>query len=580
MGDSKTPAESWQAKASAKRARRDSAIPAEWKLPVTIWDSLKLPLESNKNNLIELEIVKKSGILTRKELEITENYKVNALLDLLATGKLSALEVTIAFSKRAAIAQELTQCLTETMFDQARERARYLDSLQAQGKLAGPLHGLPVSLKDGFQVAGVPATLGLLSYVDFVSDTNSPLVDILLDLGAILYVKTNIPQTLLTTDSSNNIYGRVLNPWNTALSAGGSSGGEGALVAFRGSPLGVGTDVGGSIRVPSTCNGTYGFKPTTSRVPYGGQQTCNNPGLKFVVAAAGPIANDFDALELFVKTVLDKRPAALDSSALDLPWRTVGSQEGKKIRFGFLSEDPNFPIHPPVRRTLENAAKALKSEGHEVIVLSPDEGLVTDSVAIAGLILGLDTTPAQLVQAGGEPFIPSLVAIQQASAKMRMSPEYSKFAHLSQLEGLEKLAALNKERSRILAEWNKLWAKHQIDAVIAPSTRTTAVEHDAMGIPAYTLLLNLLDYPGCVLPYGKVEPIDVADERGPAELNIPCKKPNDPMTWGSETNMWFSQTMRSFCKGHRVQFNCLQASFATKSVFPLQRWLTIVSSTL
>ncbi|KAF3006276.1 hypothetical protein E8E14_007729 [Neopestalotiopsis sp. 37M] len=519
MGDSDTPADSWQAKASARRAQRDSALPAEWKLPSAIWDSLKLPLESNKNNLIELDIVRKSGILTQKELEITENFDVGALLNLLATGKLSALEVTIAFSKRAAIAQELTQCLTETMFDQAQERARYLDSLQVQGKLAGPLHGLPVSLKDGFQIVGLPATLGLLLYVDFVSDTNSPLVDILLDLGAVLYVKTNIPQTLLTTDSSNNIYGRVLNPWNTALSAGGSSGGEGALVAFRGSPLGVGTDVGGSIRVPAACNGTYGFKPTTSRVPYGGQQTCVNPGLKFVVAAAGPISNDFTALELFVKSVLDKRPATLDSTALDLPWRIVGSQQGKKLRFGFLSEDPNFPIHPPVRRTLENTARALKSEGHEVIELSPDEGLVTDAVAIAGLLFRLDDTATQIVQAGGEPFIPSLVAIQQTSAKLLASPEYSKFAALTQLHGLEQLAVLNKERAKIQAKWNKLWATHQIDAVISPSIRTTAVEHDAVGIPAYTMLLNLLDYPGCVLPYGKVESIDIVDDKEPDAMN-------------------------------------------------------------
>lgn len=249
----------------------------------------------------------------------------------------------------------------------------------------------------------------------------------------------------------------------------------------------------GSIRIPATCNGVYGFKPTTSRVPYGGQQTCVHPGLKFVVASAGPISNDVESLEFFVRSVLDKRPATLDSTALDIPWREVSHQDGKKLRFGFLSEDPNFPIHPPVKRTLENVVKALRSEGHEVIMLSPDEGLVTDAVAIAGLLFGLDKTAAGLVQAAGEPFIPSLVAMQQNSARLQMSPNFAKFAHLAQLEGLEKLAALNVERGKILAEWNQLWKKHQIDAVIAPSTRTTAVEHDLMGIPAYTMLLNLLD---------------------------------------------------------------------------------------
>lgn len=103
------------------------------------------------------------------------------------------------------------------------------------------------------------------------ADFNSPLVDILLDNGAVLYVKTNIPQTLMTADSENNVFGRVLNPNKLTLTAGGSSGGEGALVGMRGSILGVGTDIGGSIRIPAFCCGTYGFKPSTDRVPFGGQ---------------------------------------------------------------------------------------------------------------------------------------------------------------------------------------------------------------------------------------------------------------------------------------------------------------------
>lgn len=133
--------------------------------------------------------------------------------------------------------------------------------MRAKGQLAGPLHGLPISLKDSFQVAGTQATLGIVSFLDEVSDSNSAIVDILLELGAVLYVKTNVPQTLgvcsrpiyyamqltyaQTVDSENNVFGRTLNPWNTMLTPGGSSGGEGALVAFQGSPLSVGTDLGG-----------------------------------------------------------------------------------------------------------------------------------------------------------------------------------------------------------------------------------------------------------------------------------------------------------------------------------------------
>lgn len=174
-----------------------------------------------------------------------------------------------------------TSCLTEILFEEAQERARYLDALRAKGEVIGPLHGLPISLKDSFQVRGTDATLGFIAYLDNgPSQENSYLVDTLLNLGAVLYCKTNIPQTLMvccfelslnptspgvfsrpldfltlmlplfkTADSHNNVFGRALNPWNTSLTAGGSTGGEGALIAFRGSPLGVGTDVAGKSSV-------------------------------------------------------------------------------------------------------------------------------------------------------------------------------------------------------------------------------------------------------------------------------------------------------------------------------------------
>lgn len=103
-----------------------------------------------------------------------------------------------------------TGCLTEIFFDQAQERARFLDDLKSKNQLAGPLHGLPISLKDGFQVTGTQATLGLVGYLDSVSQVNSPLVDILLQLGAVVYVKTNIPQTLMVRPALHPLVTRTL----------------------------------------------------------------------------------------------------------------------------------------------------------------------------------------------------------------------------------------------------------------------------------------------------------------------------------------------------------------------------------
>ena len=155
-----------------------------------------------------------------------------------------------------------------------------------------------VQNKDPFSYVGVASTIGFTSFLDNPLPTeNAPLVKILLELGAILYCKTNIPQTMMTGDSHNFLFGRVLNPHKLKLGAGGSSGGEGALVAMRGSILGIGTDIGGSIRIPALCNGTYGFKPSSHRVPYGGQASPVRAGSPGFPPVAGPLANSFDDLE-------------------------------------------------------------------------------------------------------------------------------------------------------------------------------------------------------------------------------------------------------------------------------------------
>ncbi|KAH8878812.1 amidase [Thozetella sp. PMI_491] len=491
----------WEVKAAEKRARADAAIPKDWRLPADITALVKEPWETTRNNLFELGIVRASGLLTAEEFDITENYTVSALLEALAKGTLSAVQVTVAFSKRAAIAQQVTGCLTEVFFDRALERARELDALKSEGKLAGPLHGLPVSIKDGFQIAGIEATIGLVSYLDRgASEVNSPLVDILLQLGAVLYVKTNVPQTLMTADSHNNVFGRVLNPWNTMLGAGGSSGGEGALVAFRGSPLGIGTDVAGSIRIPALCCGTYGFKPSTARIPYGGQVSCANVGLRTILPVAGPLANDFDALDILMKAVIRARPALLDFTAIDLPWRDVPNAGNSKLRLGLLSEDPLFPLHPPVQRALVAAVEALKRQGHEIVPLAADACHVADAAEVAWKMWALDNRADSIVKASGEPAVPSRVVIASEARNM----DWNFVPDLEGLDGLGKLATLNIKRAEIVKAWNQIWTDHSLDAVISPPAAHTAIEHDTYGLPVYTNLLNVLEYPACVIPFGRV----------------------------------------------------------------------------
>ncbi|UNI16476.1 Amidase [Purpureocillium takamizusanense] len=506
----------WQTRAAAKRKQRDEAIPVAWRLGDEVLASLQTPLESNRNNV--LDVPRRSGILSERELHITEGYDVKSLLAALAGGDMTAVEVTAAFSKRAAIAQQVTNCLTETYFAGAEKRARELDALREGGQLAGPLHGLPVSIKDSFQVTGSQATIGLVGFLDRTSEANSALVDMLLGLGAVLYCKTNVPQTLMTCDSQNNVFGRTLNPWNTSLGAGGSSGGEGALVAMRGSPLGVGTDLGGSVRIPALCCGTYGFRPTTGRIPYGRQARCATPGHKTIVSCAGPLANDMDSMGVFLKSVIDARPWLHDATAVDVPWRDVSRDfVGRKLRLGLLAEDPVFPLHPPVRKAVAEAVRLLEAAGHEVVRLTVEEGQMATAAQVAWHLFALDDGPARTVAAAGEPPIPSLLCMAERVSGLDMS--FVADVPAAAVDGgLKRLAALNVKRHEIEDRWRRVWVERgPLDGVVAPSAQNTAVEHDEYGAPPYTLLLNVLDYPACVIPFGRAdestsaEPFELAE---------------------------------------------------------------------
>ncbi|KAL4755380.1 hypothetical protein BDW72DRAFT_200039 [Aspergillus terricola var. indicus] len=482
----------WQAAVAEHRKILDLLIPAGWKLSEEFRASL--PADGR---LLQADPVRKSGILSEAELDITENYSAGQLLQRLAWGDVSSLAVTTAFCKRAAIAQQLTSCLTEHFFAQAIARARYLDEyLEREGKVVGPLHGLPISIKDSFQVKGLHTTLGYVSFLKNGPATeNSAMVDLLLDLGAVLYVKTNIPQTLMTADSDNNIYGRTLNPHNTNLTAGGSSGGEGALIAFRGSILGVGTDVAGSIRIPALCCGLYGFKPTPDRIPFGGQVSGVAEEAPMISPSAGPLAQSFDDLELFMSHVLAAGPWRYDPTAVAVPWNKH-TEPQSLLRVGILPDDKHFPLHPPVKRALESAIENLKRKGHRIIQLPSDPS--RDLADANRLAFEYFTYGPRLdhITPSGEPVVTSVAALA--------SPMFSGPPYISQDLGVfDKIKTLQIARKRHSESWRRTIVENEIDVILAPGAQNTAVPHDSYGWPPYTAIWNLLDYPACIIPYGK-----------------------------------------------------------------------------
>lgn len=190
----------WKQKAAAKREDVYQKIPKQWRLSE--------PLPTPKNTY---EYLKTSDVLSKDEIAITETTDARLLLNKIATKRLSAVDVVSAFSHRAAVAHQLIKCCTEMFFEQAIEDAKELDAFLAkEGKVKGPLHGLPVSIKDGFDVKGLDSTLGWVSMIGMAAGEDAALVTILRNLGAVVYCKTNIPQSLMVSLAGFGVPVRVV----------------------------------------------------------------------------------------------------------------------------------------------------------------------------------------------------------------------------------------------------------------------------------------------------------------------------------------------------------------------------------
>lgn len=273
----------------------------------------------------------------------------------------------------------------EIFFSAAISDAEELDEYYSlHGKPIGPLHGLPVSLKDQFHVRGVDTTIGYVGWIGSFEGSfgtekyhsfESEMVRELRNLGAVLYVKTAVPHTLMCGETVNNIIGYTWNPKNRELSAGGSSGGEGALIGLRGSVLGFGTDLGGSVRIPSSFNGLYGLRPSNGRLPYQGAANTMD-GQNTNVSVVGPISTSVGGLRLAMKGILSQEPWFHDPLVHELPWRDehvklvqnlVRAAEGQgRLVFGLLKNDGVCTPTPPVRRAIDIVTHTVQKLGHEV----------------------------------------------------------------------------------------------------------------------------------------------------------------------------------------------------------------------
>ena len=313
--------------------------------------------------------------------------KVVDLIDGLKRGDFTAVTLLKAYLLRAIEANTKTNCLTEIILGAAIREAKSADEKYAAFRrnssggqaaaahpLLGSLEGIPISIKESLDVVGCDSTCGLVSRIDKPAVDDAAVVTLLRRAGAVIFVKTNVPALLLSYECDSNVHGIATNPHNASNTPGGSSGGEGALIALGGSAGGIGTDIGGSIRIPAHFCGICGLKPSMSRVALRG----SNPkgGQEGVAPVAGPMARSVRDLTVLFRALTPgpQFPVGLDGMVNHVPFQEdcyLAAKSKKHLRVAYYFDDGFVPASPACRRAVLEVVAALTREGHECVQWTP-----------------------------------------------------------------------------------------------------------------------------------------------------------------------------------------------------------------
>ena len=489
----------WRRVALKHRQRQLSLFPEAWRLEEDVLSTIgKQPVATVEEYLSE------------NEREITSlNSSIATLQQWISAKKYSAYEVTSAFCHRAALLHQTTGCLTEILFESALETATAQDEhFGSTGELLGPLHGIPISVKDNQDIESVDSTLGWVGLIDRPAKSDSPAVETLRQAGAVIYCKTNIPQSMMMSDSYNHLYGQSVNSLNRNLISGGSSGGEGALIAAGGSIAGIGSDIGGSVRIPAALQGLYGLSPSIGRV--GSRESIRRD--KYVVPpVAGPLTRDIDTLDAFMDAYLSQSPWLTDPGILPIPWRREVVSEyaspNKKLRIAYILDDNIVKPQPPVTRAVKTTVERLEAAGH---------GCVTwDHIAKRYHTRAYDLWLRAVLADGGERF----KALSELAPGDTPEPliEGMLVGRPENKLDVDGRMALFDEIVEFQREYMRIWREEGIDALVMPVTQWVGLRPkmwvQSSMIVSYTSIFNLLNWTALAIPAIKVDRvIDKVDE--------------------------------------------------------------------
>mmetsp|Transcript_22507 Transcript_22507/g.60890 ORF Transcript_22507/g.60890 Transcript_22507/m.60890 type:complete len:631 (-) Transcript_22507:1025-2917(-) len=465
------------------------------------------------------------------------------LLEEMGAGRLTSEYVMRCFVGRAMAAGHTLCCNAEERFEAAVAEAVACDEERERGTVRGPLHGLPISVKDQHDMAGFDSTCGLACRVFQPASQDALIVSLARRAGAIPFVRTTAPQLMMAPENFS-FWGTGGNCWDVARAPGGSSGGEGALIGARGSPLGIGADIGGSVRIPASFCGITGFKPTCDRLSGRGMGVPRLErlmGQKEVRGTAGPMARCVADLELLMKVWCgcstlwpqqDQPPpscAREDATLPPVPWDAAATERASTpghVRFGVLLDDGWFEPAPACKRAVVEAAEALRRAGHSVVDV--DEGVLAP-----GELREVALSYVALLSADGK-----FRSFTRALEGEALHPNYSFLYNTAQLPGWARpalarlLRLLGQPRKAALVEvageksahvyWLETVARDKLKARVLSALATAGVDVllcPALGVPAvphgmsrllaqacsYTFVYNNLNLPAGTLATTRVQ---------------------------------------------------------------------------
>lgn len=428
--------------------------------------------------------------------------------------KVGCLELLDLYLKRIEAFNPELNAVIATDIEGARKHARAADKAVKAGKKLGPLHGVPMTIKESFDVAGYSTTWGDPAFKDHRAERHSLLAERMIDAGVTLFGKTNVPLNLADWQSTNEIYGTTNNPWDLSRTPGGSSGGSGAALAAGLTALDAGSDIGASIRNPAHYCGVYGHKPTWGVVSPRGHAVAGTTVAYPDINVVGPLARGAADLEIAMDAMAGPDPVDGRGWTLTLP--RSKKKKLREFKVAVLLSDPNAEVDRPIQDAIQKLADFLGRQ----------KARVSDTARPDIDTAELNDVYIRLLRGATSGRMPDEVHAQAAhDAATLPAHDTSYFARMQRGNSMSHRTwiQLNEKRHRMRLAWDAFFEDY--DLMLCPAAMTTAFRHDHVGLRHKRTIevngkkLPVVDqifwagYAGVTLMPASVAPID-QDGRG------------------------------------------------------------------